>query len=150
MNTQKLVRKHPRIDEVRRIDLPYHDRDDGELVVIEVGAQVPFAIERVFTITAPPGAKRGNHAHRRCAQFLVCVCGVVDIHCDDAREHRVFTLDHGNQALLVPRMIWNTINFRKADSAIIVLCDRRYEPDDYIRDYAEFTSMRTRSRNKAS
>jgi hypothetical protein len=39
-------------------------------------------------------------------------------------------------------MIWNTVSFRKAGSAIMVLCDRRYEPEDYFRDYAEFTSVR--------
>lgn len=142
MGTWNSVRKYPGLDEIRRIDLPRHDRDDGELVALEAGAQVPFVIERVFTIIAPPGAKRGNHAHRRCAQFLLCVCGAVDIYCDDGREHRIFTLDSGDQALLVPPMIWNTVDFRKAGSAIIVLCDRRYERDDYILDYAEFTSMR--------
>jgi WxcM-like, C-terminal len=142
MSTSNSVQKYPRLGDIRRIGLPHHDRDDGELVALEAGAQVPFVIERVFTIIAPPGAKRGNHAHRRCAQFLLCVCGAVDIHCDDGREHRTFTLDHGDQALLVPPMIWNTVDFRKAGSAIIVLCDRRYEWDDYILDYAEFTSMR--------
>jgi WxcM-like, C-terminal len=39
-------------------------------------------------------------------------------------------------------MIWNTVDFRKAGSAIIVLCDHHYERDDYILDYAEFTSVR--------
>ena len=100
MSTPKSVHKYPRLDEVRRIDLPHHHRDDGDLVVLETGAQVPFVIERVFTIIAPLGAKRGNHAHRRCMQFLLCTCGAIDIHCDDGREHRIFTLDQGNQALL--------------------------------------------------
>jgi dTDP-4-dehydrorhamnose 3,5-epimerase-like enzyme len=145
MSTRKSGHIYPRIYDVCRIDLPHHDRNDGELVVMEAGAQVPFVIERVFTIIAPVGARRGNHGHRRCAQFLLCVCGAVDIHCDDAREHRVFTLDHGDQALLVPPMIWNTVSFRKADSAIMVLWDRRYEPEDYIRDYAEFTFVRNAS-----
>jgi mannose-6-phosphate isomerase-like protein (cupin superfamily) len=142
MSTSNSVPKYPRLDEIRRIDLPHYDRDDGELVALEAGAQVPFVIKRIFTIIAPPGAKRGNHAHRRCAQFLLCVCGAVDVYCDDGREDRIFTLDHGDQALLVPPMIWNTVDFRKAGSTIIVLCDRRYERDDYILDYTEFTSMR--------
>jgi len=142
MSISKSVHRFPRLDEVRPIDLPHHNREDGELVALEAGAQVPFVIERVFTINAPRGAKRGNHAHRRCAQFLLCVCGSVDVYCDDGREHRIFTLDRGVQALLVPPMIWNTVEFRKAGSVLIVLCNRRYERDDYILDYAEFTSMR--------
>jgi len=148
ITSTRTVHRYPRIDEVRRIDLPHHDRDDGRLVVIEQGVQVPFDIQRVFTIVAPPGAKRGDHAHRRCAQLLLCVRGAVDIDCNDAREHRIFTLDEEIQALLVPPMIWHTVNFRKVDSAIIVLCDRHYESDDYIRDYAEFASIHNAQENQ--
>jgi hypothetical protein len=49
---------------------------------------------------------------------------------------------------LVPPMIWHTVNFRKVDSAIIVLCDRHYESDDYIRDYAEFASIHNAQENQ--
>ena len=142
MSAAKSVYKYPRLNSVRLIDLPHHHSDDGDLVMVEAGAQVPFVIERVFTIIAPLGAKRGNHAHRRCIQFLLCTRGAVDIHCDDGREQCIFTLDRGDQSLLVPPMIWITINFRETGSAIIVLCDRHYEPGDYIRDYSEFCSVR--------
>jgi UDP-2-acetamido-3-amino-2,3-dideoxy-glucuronate N-acetyltransferase len=58
----------------------YLDPDgDGLLVVTEAGKQVPFQIERMFTIVAPAGAKRGHHAHRLCSQFLLCVSGAVDV-----------------------------------------------------------------------
>lgn len=46
----------------------YVDADsDGLLVVMEAGEHVPFhQIQRMFTIVAPAGAKRGRHAHRLC------------------------------------------------------------------------------------
>jgi hypothetical protein len=59
-----------------------------------------------------------------------------------AASKRPFRLDRGNLGLLVPPMIWNTVTFRRADSVLIVLCDRGYEPDDYIRDRAEFLALR--------
>ncbi|MGD0420711.1 MAG: FdtA/QdtA family cupin domain-containing protein [Xanthobacteraceae bacterium] len=130
------------VHEVRTIELPRHARADGEIVIAESFAAVPFAISRLFTLRGPAGAERGEHAHRLCSQFMLCVHGAVDVICDDGREPRPFRLDRGNLGLLVPPMIWNTVIFRRADSVLIVLCDRGYEPDDYIRDRGEFLALR--------
>ncbi len=126
---------------VRLIDLPCYSEENGELVVAEGAVHVPYQIARMFTITARAGAVRGKHAHRLCSQFMLCVHGAVDVACDDGREQQAFTLDRGNKALLVPPGIWNTVTFRQSGSVVAVLCDRSYEADDYIRDYAEFLSF---------
>jgi dTDP-4-dehydrorhamnose 3,5-epimerase-like enzyme len=103
---------------------------------------VPFRIERMFALTAPAGAERGRHAHRLCSQFMICVSGAVDVVCEDGSSKNTFALSRLNQALLLPRGLWNTVEFRQNESVLIVLCDRVYEADDYIRDYAEFLSFR--------
>jgi dTDP-4-dehydrorhamnose 3,5-epimerase-like enzyme len=130
------------LSDARLIDLPRHARADGEVVVAEAGAQVPFRIERMFALAAPAGAKRGRHAHRLCSQFMVCVSGAVDVVCEDGSKKNAFALDRRNQALLAPPGLWSTVEFRQNESVLIVLCDRVYEADDYIRDYAEFLSFR--------
>lgn len=130
------------LDAVRTIELPRHARSDGEVVVAEAGHAVPFAIARMFTVRASGGAKRGEHAHRQCSQFMICVHGVIDIVCDDGADRRTFALDRSNLALAVPPTIWNTVMFRQSDSVLAVLCDRIYEEHDYIRDYAEFLAFR--------
>jgi dTDP-4-dehydrorhamnose 3,5-epimerase-like enzyme len=131
-----------RFNDARLITLPRHARADGEVVVAEAAAQVPFRIERVFALAAPTGAKRGRHAHRLCSQFMICVSGAVDVICEDGRNQQTFVLDRRDQALLVPPGLWNTVEFRKDGSVLVVLCDRAYEADDYIRDYAEFLAFR--------
>jgi len=131
-----------RLTGARLIELPRNARSDGELIVAEARRQVPFSIERMFILAAPVGSTRGNHAHRLCSQFMVCVHGAVDIVCDDGGERRIFALDRNHQALLVPPMIWNIVNFRQAESLLVVLCDRHYEEHDYVRDYAEFQRLR--------
>jgi hypothetical protein len=35
-----------------------------------------------------------------------------------------------------------TVEFRQNESVLIVLCNRVYEAHDYIRDHAEFLSLR--------
>ncbi len=73
---------------------------------------------------------------------MICVSGAVDVVCDDGRKKKMFGLGRRNQALLVPAGLWNTVEFRKNDSVLVVLCDRVYEAHDYIQDYAEFLSFR--------
>ena len=83
-----------KLTDARLIDLARHARAADEVIVAEAAAQVPFRIERIFTLTAPAG------------------------------------------------VLWNTVQFRQNESVLIVLCDRIYEADDYIRDYSEFLSFR--------
>jgi dTDP-4-dehydrorhamnose 3,5-epimerase-like enzyme len=130
------------IDDVCLIALPRHARADGDVVVAEAAAQLPFRIERVFVLTAPVGAERGRHAHRLCSQFMICVNGTVDVVCEDGSKQKTFRLDRRDMALLVPSGLWNTIEFRQDDSVLIVLCDRLYEEHDYIRDYTQFVAFR--------
>ena len=73
---------------------------------------------------------------------MICVSGAVDVVCEDGRKKSTFALSRRNQALLVPPGLWNTVEFRQNQSVLIVLCDRAYEAEDYIRDYAEFLSFR--------
>jgi dTDP-4-dehydrorhamnose 3,5-epimerase-like enzyme len=110
------------LGDARLIELPRHARAEGEVIVAEAAAQVPFRIERMFALAARAGVKRGCHAHRLCSQFMICVSGAVDVVCEDGREKNTFALERRDQALLVPPGLWNT--------------------DDYIRDYAEFLSFR--------
>lgn len=134
------------VSDCRVAELPHHARADGEVVVAEAMAHVPFAIARLFTVRGPLDAERGKHAHKRCVQFMICVHGAIEIVCDDGVAKTSFTLDRGNLALHVPPGIWNTVIFRKEDSVLAVLCDRPYEEQDYIRDYHEFLNFRGVSR----
>jgi dTDP-4-dehydrorhamnose 3,5-epimerase-like enzyme len=131
-----------KVDDARMIDLPRYAREDGEIVVAEAAASVPFAIARMFTIRAPNGARRGEHAHHHCSQLMLCVHGSVDVVCDDSRDQQTFTLDRGNLALFVPPTIWNTVIFRQDDSVLVVLCNRAFEERDYIRDYPDYLNFR--------
>ena len=130
------------VNDVRTIELPCHRRADGEVVVAEASAHVPFAIARVFTISSHVGARRGEHAHRQCSQLMLCVHGAVDVISDDSRDRRTTALETNNLALLVPPTLWNTVVFRKPESVLMVLCDRPFEEEDYIRERSDFLAFR--------
>jgi dTDP-4-dehydrorhamnose 3,5-epimerase-like enzyme len=135
-----------KLTDARQIKLPKHLDGDGILVVAEA-EKVPFQIQRMFTVAAPARTKRGNHAHRLCSQFMLCVTGAVDVTYDNGKERKMFVLDRGELALLVPPGIWVEIEIKQNQSVLIVLCDRPYEEHDYIRDYAEFLSFRKTSQH---
>lgn len=130
------------LDEVRLVELPIHAQVNGELVVMEHGAQLPFVAARMFTVRAPESAVRGKHAHKRCAQFLVCVHGVIDVECDDGARTKKFLLDAGSKGLFVPPGIWATEIYVAGGSVLSVLCDRTYEESDYLREYESFLAWR--------
>ena len=133
------------VTHVQLFDLPLFKSEDGELVVMEAREHVPFDIARVFLVRAPGGTNRGDHAHKLCSQFLVCISGHISVVCDDGADTRTFALsDRSNQGLLVPPTIWAREYYRDMGSTLMVICDRVYEAGDYIRDRVEFLELRSR------
>jgi len=133
----------PSVNELQLVELPLYsgNKKRGEIVVVEGEVQVPFSIRRIFTLRAPTKTVRGGHAHRGCAQFMICTQGVIEINCDDGREQKSFLLDRGNVGLLLPPNIWATQRFHE-NSLLLIVCDQPYQEQDYIRDYAEFLAWR--------
>lgn len=114
----------------------------GDLCAAEVGADVPFLVRRSFLVYNVPNAElRGEHAHRRCAQFLIAVKGSVRVVADDGSQREEFSLDRPNLGLYLPPMIWG-IQYRYSEGAVLlVLASDPYDPADYIRDYGEFVAL---------
>src|SRR4051812_20184385 len=133
-----------RVSDVREITLPGSVRADGELIVVQYGQELPFAALRLFTVRGIEGAVRGRHAHKQCAQFLICVHGIIDVECDDGVDKRRFALDRGTKGLLIPPSIWASETYRTDGAVLAVLCDRVYEENDYIRNYEEFLAWHRR------
>lgn len=120
------------------IHFPRYLDPNGVLCVYESGQQVPFDIRRVFTVSAMEGDMRGDHAHKLCSQLLVCVSGRIRVICDDGFAITYHQLDSMNHGLLVPPGIWAKEEYLTDGAVLMVLCDRCYEEDDYIRNYNDF------------
>lgn len=104
----------------------------GSLVPVEVAAAVPFPVERLFWVFGvPEGHLRGGHAHRLCAQYLLCVSGALDVSADDGLASATFRLEAGS-GLLIPPAIWASERYLTADTTLLVLCSHSYDVDDYI------------------
>jgi UDP-2-acetamido-3-amino-2,3-dideoxy-glucuronate N-acetyltransferase len=113
----------------------------GSLSVGEFPQQVPFAPKRYFIVFDVPGKDvRGEHAHRRCRQFLVCLRGSLSVVVDDGKSSEEIALDHPSIGLYLPPMIWAVQYRYSADALLLVFASDPYDAGDYIRDYDEFVS----------
>ena len=111
----------------------------GNLVPVEFAKNLPFAPRRQFFVYAVPGDKvRGEHAHKRCAQFLVAVNGAVNIVVDDGHSACEVRLDSPAMGLYLPAQIWG-IQYKFTHDAILsVYASEPYDASDYIRAYDEY------------
>ena len=133
------------VDEICILQLPSHHENNGDLVVMEGQKEIPFLIARIFYVHASSGAVRGQHAHKACSQVLICTEGLVKVHCKDGISSKDYVLDRPDMGLFMPPSIWREQTYEGTSAGMIVLCDRLYEGEDYIRDYSEFLNYRMTS-----
>jgi acetyltransferase-like isoleucine patch superfamily enzyme len=111
----------------------------GSLAVAEFERHVPFRVRRSFFVFDVPSREtRGEHAHRLCHQFLVCLRGSCAVVCDDGGARQEFLLDTPALGLHLPPLVWGIQYKYTPDALLAVLASEPYDPADYIRDYDEF------------
>lgn len=115
----------------------------GNLAAREIGKGLPFVPRRYFVVLSVPSKEvRGEHAHRKCEQFLVCLEGSVSVVVDDGKHRQEIVLDSPELGLYMPPMIWGIQYKYTTDAALLVLASEEYNPSDYIRDYDVFLKER--------
>lgn len=115
----------------------------GSLTVCEFEKQIPFAPKRSFMVFDVPSREvRGEHAHHRCHQFLICVRGSCAVLADDGENKIEVVLDAPNRGIYLPPMIWGVQYKYSPDALLIVFASDYYDASDYIRSYAEFLNVR--------
>lgn len=112
----------------------------GSLIAAEFeDGPLPFVPRRTFVVYDVPSLEiRGEHAHHRCEQVLVCLHGRAQAVADNGHRRREFVLDSPTTALYMPAMTWGTQYNYSADAVLLVFASLPYDPDDYIRDYDTF------------
>jgi carbonic anhydrase/acetyltransferase-like protein (isoleucine patch superfamily) len=114
----------------------------GNLTVAEFETSIPFRPLRCFMVFDVPSKEiRGEHAHRECHQFLVCVRGSCAVVADDGHRRVEVALDAPHTGLHIPPMTWGVQYKYSADALLLVFASHHYDSADYIRDYAQFKSM---------
>jgi acetyltransferase-like isoleucine patch superfamily enzyme/dTDP-4-dehydrorhamnose 3,5-epimerase-like enzyme len=114
----------------------------GSLTVGEFERSIPFAARRYFLVFNVPSIEtRGEHAHHKCHQFLVCVRGNCAVVADDGINRQEFLLDQPDVGLYLPPLVWGIQYKYSTDAVLLVFASHCYDSSDYIRNYAEFRNL---------
>lgn len=124
---------------IRLIDLPLRSDDRGDLVFAHIMEHIPFAVKRVFYIyNVKPGGNRGHHAHKKTHLALICLNGSTVIKLDDGKRKQKKELFKPHQALIIPPLIWHSMERFGDNTILLSLASRLYDEADYLRDYNDF------------
>ena len=114
----------------------------GSLTVGEFDRSIPFSAKRYFMVFDVPSVEtRGEHAHRQCHQFLICVRGSCAVVADDGANRQEFLLDRQDLGIHLPPMVWGIQYKYSADAVLLVFASHYYDSADYIRDYSQFRQL---------
>lgn len=131
-----------RVNGVKLVQLPRLADIRGSLTVGEFEKSIPFSAKRYFLVFDVPSVEtRGEHAHKECHQFLICVRGSVTVLADDGRCREQFVLDRPDVGFHMPPMTWGTQYRYSPDAVLLVFASHYYDANDYIRNYDEFLQL---------
>ena len=124
-------------------EIPYFADARGAMNVLEIARELPFGCQRIFyTYTVPDGSVRGEHAHKRCEQFLISIRGKVSVSVDNGEVRDEFMLDTPSKGLWLPAGCRGEQFSHSPDSVLLVLAFLPYDNADYIRSYDEFIAWK--------
>jgi hypothetical protein len=125
------------------IDLPKLLDLRGNLSFIEEDTHLPFKIRRVYWIYDVPGGEhRGGHAYRETEELIVALSGSFDVVLHDGKNEYRFSLNRSYYGVLIPKMIWRTLENFSTNSLALIIASTDYNELDYIRNFEEFKNVK--------
>jgi len=109
----------------------------GDLSVGNFIDNVPFRPKRYF-IFKSSNKSRGEHAHIKCHQFVICVNGKFKIEIDNIKSKKNILLDSPKFGCYLPPGVWSKLHSFSKGTIVLVLASHLYDEKDYIRDYNEY------------
>ena len=127
---------------MKKIKIRNFKKKSGSLIPFSMKKSLPFKIKRIFIIKGKKNFIRGDHAHKKCSQFLYPLVGKIKIYCITKKTSKKIILNKNNKVgyLLEPKT-WCKIKFLTNSAILLVACDMEYEFSDYIENYSDFLKI---------
>ncbi len=137
------MKKISSLSDVVLIKLPSFVDTRGGLTVVSEQTDVPFRFKRMFfTYNTQYDVSRGEHAHRKCSQFLMCPIGHFEVEVTDGTDRKTFRLGDPSIGLLIPPLIWSIQKNYSRSAVCLVLASEKYSRTEYVYSFQEFLKMR--------
>jgi hypothetical protein len=132
-----------RVQGVKLVSLPTVQAARGDLTALELPQIVPFEVKRIFLVHHVSDLEiRGEHAHKKCWQFLIAAAGSITVDVTDGKIKETFLLNNPDQGLLIPPLVWGTQYNYSSDGSLLVLASENFDPEDYLHNFEEFLKYR--------
>ena len=124
------------------IELPKYLDLRGNLSFVEEDTQLPFKIKRVYWIYDVPGGEiRGGHAFKETQELIIALSGSFDVVLNDGKQEYKYALNRSYHGVLVPKMMWRTLQNFSTNSLAVIISSTDYDANDYLRDFNEFKKL---------
>lgn len=111
--------------------------DDNALISVNED----ISVFRIFTVEVEAAESRGMHAHKRCSQWISVLRGSMRLALHDGVREKFIDMTCNGEFIFVPPGIWAAQHYSE-NSKALVLCDLRFEEDDYIRQWDVFLEFK--------
>jgi dTDP-4-dehydrorhamnose 3,5-epimerase-like enzyme len=126
------------IESVIKIKVPKFKNKYGLLTVVEENSILPFKFKRVYFVHANKNIKRGDHAHKKCYQFFLCLNGKIEVTYTNGKSKKKTILKNNSEGLLVPPKIWSKLLYLEKNTLLSVFCNTYYDKKEYLNNYEDF------------
>ncbi len=138
-NGLKKSKSHIRVKGVKVYSLPEFSDIRGDLIAGEFLDQIPFLIKRFFIVHNVPNQEvRGEHAHKKLQQYLICLSGSVSVIVDDGKKSAEILLSPLQTGLYIGPKVWSVQYKFSNNASLLVLASEKYKSEDYLRNYNDF------------
>ncbi len=128
--------------DIEIIDFPKIADERGNLSFFESKKELPFSIARTYWIYDVPGGEiRGGHAYKKLQEVVVALSGSFDIVLNDGQSTKRITLNRSYMGLYIPKMIWRHLENFSTNSLALIVSDKHYNGEEYIRDFEEYKQL---------
>ena len=122
-------------------------KKSGKLTAFSLKKSFPIKVKRIFIINGEKNFIRGDHAHKKCSQFVYSILGKIKIELINNKEKKTIILSHNkNEGYLIKPKTWCRIKFLTKNAILLVACDMQYEFSDYIEKYSDFLKIIKKSK----
>ncbi len=127
---------------IRKTKIKVYKNSTGKLIPFTFNNKFPIKAKRIFYIFGRKNKTRGEHAHKKCSQFLYPLLGNFDISILTKKQNKKFRISSSkNLGYLIKPKTWLKIKILDKSSVLMVVCDMKYDFNDYIEDINEFKKI---------
>tara|TARA_A100001011_G_scaffold308012_1_gene323488 strand:+ start:710 stop:1111 length:402 start_codon:yes stop_codon:yes gene_type:complete len=127
---------------IKKTKIKSFKNSTGKLIPFTFNNRFPIKAKRIFYIFGKKNKIRGEHAHRKCSQFLFPLLGNFELTILSKKENKKFIMYSKKKfGFLIKPKTWLKIKFLSKSSVLMVVCDKNYDFKDYIEDLKEFKKI---------